>query len=80
MDDGIYSFLDHNSRNYRDDGSEIPTFGKSISFEESDYEMKTVSNYDEENADRIFDLDMYEHGREQHEPCAYHEERFDWFL
>lgn len=53
MDDGIYSFLDHNSRNYRDDGSEIPTFGKSISFEESDYEMKTVSNYDEENADRI---------------------------
>lgn len=53
MDDGIYSFLDHNSRNYRDDGSEIPTFGKSISFEESNYEMKTVSNYDEENADRI---------------------------
>ena len=51
--DGTYSFLDYYSPNYRDDGSMMPAFGRIISFGESGYEMETVSNFDEDNAERI---------------------------
>ena len=51
--DGTYSFLDYYPPNYRDDGSMMPAFGRIISFGESGYEMETVSNFDEDNAERI---------------------------